>query len=116
MREKFADLYGVVMRHPIFLLAARATIPMPIAVQAQVRSLNQREVIEAQRPHPELVKEYGRRRNRSPRRLCRGCRAKSGCLFGSHQSGQVSHFTTLNSAVENAFAVPGRLHLHHPPV
>ena len=47
------------MRRPIFLLAASATVLLPIAVQAQMRNLNQREVIEAQRQHPELVKEYG---------------------------------------------------------
>ena len=47
------------MRRPILLLAASATVLIPIAVQAQMRSLNQREVVEAQRQHPELVKEYG---------------------------------------------------------
>jgi len=95
------------MRRPIFLFAASATVLIPIAVQAQVRSLNEREVIEAQRQHPELVKEYGGAETGPRAAYVEGVGRRVSAFSGVANPGQVYHFTTLNSAVENAFAVPG---------
>lgn len=95
------------MRRPIFLLAACATVFLPIAVQAQIRSLNQREVIEAQRQHPELVKEFGGAETGARAAYVEGVGRRVAAYSGVANAGQVYRFTTLNSAVENAFAVPG---------
>lgn len=95
------------MRRPIFLLAACATALMPIAAQAQVRSLNQREVIEAQRQHPELVKEFGGAESGARAAYVESVGRRVAAYSGVANAGQVYRFTTLNSAVENAFAVPG---------
>jgi len=95
------------MRRPILLLAASATIGVPIAVQAQMRSLNQREVIEAQRQHPELVKEYGGAETGSRAAYVESVGRRVAGYSGVANPGQAFRFTTLNSAVENAFAVPG---------
>ena len=95
------------MRRPILLLAASATVLIPIAVQAQMRSLNQREVIEAQRQHPELVKEYGGAETGARAAYVEGVGRRVAAYSGVANPGQTFRFTTLNSAVENAFAVPG---------
>lgn len=95
------------MRNPIMLLAASATALLPIAAQAQVRSLNQREVIEAQRQHPELVKEYGGAETGPRAAYVEGVGRRVAAFSGVANPGQAYQFTTLNSAVENAFAVPG---------
>ena len=95
------------MRRPIFLLAAIATALTPIGVGAQVRSLNQREVIEAQRQHPELVKEYGGAETGARAAYVESVGRRVAAYSGVTNPGQTYRFTTLNSAVENAFAVPG---------
>ena len=95
------------MRRPILLLAASATVVMPIAVQAQMRSLNQREVVEAQRQHPELVREYGGAETGARAAYVEGVGRRVAAYSGVANPGQAFRFTTLNSAVENAFAVPG---------
>lgn len=95
------------MRRPIFLLAASATVLLPIAVQAQMRNLNPREVSEAQRQHPELVKEYGGAEVGARAAYVEGVGRRVAAFSGVANPGQVYRFTTLNSAVENAFAVPG---------
>lgn len=95
------------MRRPIFLLAASATVLVPIALRAQVRSLNQREVVEAQRQHPELVKEYGGAEIGPRAAYVEGVGRRVAAYSGVANPGQAYRFTTLNSAVENAFAVPG---------
>lgn len=95
------------MRRSIFLLAASATVLSPIAVQAQVRSLNQREVVEAQRQHPELVREFGGAETGARAAYVEGVGRRVASFSGVANPGQVFRFTTLNSAVDNAFAVPG---------
>ena len=95
------------MRRPMFLMAASAIVLMPIAVQAQVRSLNPREVVEAQRQHPELVKEFGGAETGPRAAYIAGVGRRVAGYSGVANPGQVYRFTTLNSAVENAFAVPG---------
>jgi predicted Zn-dependent protease len=89
------------------ILAGVAAIAIPAAALAQAapRYLNQRDVAEAQRQHPELVEEFGGAET--------GTRAAYVQSVGRRVAGysgvpsNVYQFTTLNSAVENAFAVPG---------
>ncbi|MEO7410876.1 MAG: M48 family metalloprotease [Sphingomicrobium sp.] len=95
------------MRRPIFLLAASAVALTPIAGQAQVRNLNPREVAEAQRQHPELVTEYGGAEVGARAAYVEGVGRRVAAYSGVANPGQTYRFTTLNSAVENAFAVPG---------
>ncbi len=95
------------MRRPILFLSACAMGLVPIAVQAQMRSLNQREVVEAQRQHPELVKEFGGAETGARAAYVEAVGRRVAAYSGIANSGQVYRFTTLNSAVENAFAVPG---------
>ena len=107
MGQKFPPSYGVNMRRSIFLLTATVTALLPIAVQAQVRSLNPRDVVEAQRQHPELIKEFGGAETGPRAAYVEGVGRRVAAYSGVANPGQVYHFTTLNSAVENAFAVPG---------
>lgn len=95
------------MQRPILFLAACATVLIPIAVQAQVRSLNPPDVIEAQRQHPELVKEFGGAETGPRAAYVEGVGRRVATYSGVANPGQAYRFTTLNSAVENAFAVPG---------
>ena len=95
------------MRRPILLLAASAVALTPIAIQAQVRNLNPREVAEAQRQHPELVKEYGGAEVGPRAAYVESVGRRVASYSGVADPGQAYRFTTLNSAVENAFAVPG---------
>ena len=95
------------MRKPILFLSAAAMAVTPIAGSAQVRYLNQRDVAEAQRQHAALVQEFGGAET-GPRaayteNVGRRVSAQTGVANGPN----VFHFTLLNSAVENAFSVPG---------
>ena len=95
------------MRKIILSLSACAVGLNPIAAQGQVRNLNQREVAEAQRQHPELVKEFGGAEIGPRAAYVEGVGRRVAVYAGVANPGQVFRFTTLNSAVENAFAVPG---------
>lgn len=95
------------MRRPILMLAASALALTPIAAQAQVRNLNPRDVAEAQRNHPELVREYGGAEVGARAAYVESVGRRVAAYSGVANPGQVYRFTTLNSAVENAFAVPG---------
>ena len=90
-----------------FLLAASAMLALPAVAEAQVRSLNPREVAEAQRQHADLVKEFGGAETGPRSAYVEGVGRRVANYSGVANPGQVFRFTTLNSAVENAFAVPG---------
>jgi len=97
-----------VMRTPIALLAASAALVAPLAASAQQpRYLNQRDVQEATRQHAELVEEFGGAETGPRAAYVEGVGRRIASYSGTANAGQVYHFTTLNSAVENAFAVPG---------
>ncbi len=93
------------MRATAFLLAATVLATSAPAQQSAPRYLSQRDVAEAARQHQALVAEFGGAET--------GARAAYVDSVGRRvagYSGVVSstyRFTTLNSAVENAFAVPG---------
>jgi predicted Zn-dependent protease len=96
------------MRTPLVLLAATAVIVAPAAAQyQQPRYLNPRDVQEAARQHAEVVAEFGGAETGPRAAYVEGVGRRIAAYSGTANAGQVYHFTTLNSAVENAFAVPG---------
>jgi predicted Zn-dependent protease len=98
----------IVMRTPITLLAAASAIVAPLAADAQqARYLNPRDVQEASRQHPEVVAEFGGAETGPRAAYVEGVGRRIASYSGTANAGQIYHFTTLNSAVENAFAVPG---------
>jgi predicted Zn-dependent protease len=96
------------MRTMIALLAASAALVAPLAASAQQqRYLNPRDVQEATRQHAEVVEEFGGAETGPRAAYVEGVGRRIASYSGTANAGQVYHFTTLNSAVENAFAVPG---------
>jgi predicted Zn-dependent protease len=94
------------MRRSVLLLAAAALAITPAAAQ-RLRYLSPQDVTEAQRDHAELVRELGGAET-GPRALyVESIGRRVANYSGVASPGQVFHFTTLNSAVENAFSVPG---------
>lgn len=97
------------MRKGVLLLAASAAALCPAILTAQsgARYLNPREVAEAQREHPKLVEEMGGAETGARAAYVNSVGRRVGAQSGLANPAQALHFTTLNSAVENAFAVPG---------
>lgn len=101
------------MRTSFAMLAATAAIVTPTLVVAQAQTqpaqsyLNQRDVQEAARQHPEVVEEFGGAETGPRAAYVENVGRRVAAYSGTANAGQVYHFTTLNSAVENAFAVPG---------
>lgn len=99
------------MRTPIALLTAAAVIVTPALAQPQaqprVAYLDQRDVQEAARQHPEIVDEFGGAETGPRAAYVESVGRRVAAFSGTANAGQVYHFTALNSAVENAFAVPG---------
>ena len=96
-----------VMRKTILLLAAAALAFAPAAAQRAALSRSPGCCRSAARQCG--ARPGARRRgNRAARRLCRKRSAGASAAYsGIANPGQALHFTTLNSAVENAFSVPG---------
>jgi predicted Zn-dependent protease len=94
------------MRRPILLLAAAALAVAPAAAQ-RLRYLDPRDVAEAQRDHAQLVQELGGAETGPRAAYVESVGRRVGAYSGVANSGQALHFTTLNSAVENAFSLPG---------
>ena len=95
------------MRRPILLATAAAVAITPAALSAQgaYRNLPVQYVQEAQREHSALISEFG-----GAETGARGAYVDSIGRRVAAYSGvnpQAYRFTALNSAVENAFAVPG---------
>lgn len=95
------------MRTRILLLAATATALVPVIAQAQLRSLRQSDVAEAQQQHPVLVAEFGGAETGARAAYVDSVGRRVAVHSGIANSQAAYRFTTLNSAVENAFAVPG---------
>ncbi|HEU5286539.1 MAG TPA: M48 family metalloprotease [Sphingomicrobium sp.] len=96
------------MRRPFLLLAATAIVLAPAASQAQQgRYIDPREVAEAQRQHAELLSEFGGAETGARAAYVESVGRRLAAYSGVANAGGVFRFTTLNSAVENAFAVPG---------
>ncbi|HEU0311600.1 MAG TPA: M48 family metalloprotease [Sphingomicrobium sp.] len=101
------------MRIPLAFLAATAVLALPLAAAAQTQPqqglsyLNPRDIQEAARQHPEIVAEFGGSETGPRSAYVQDVGRRVAAYSGTANAGQVYQFTTLNSAVENAFAVPG---------
>ena len=101
------------MRTPLALLTAAAVIVTPAFAQPQPQPqpraayLDPREVQEAARQHAEIVQEFGGAETGPRAAYVESVGRRVAAFSGTANAGQVYHFTALNSAVENAFAVPG---------
>ena len=94
------------MRPTRLLLAATALATTGVAI-AQTRSLSPRDIGEAQQQHPQLVAEFGGADTGPRGAYVESVGRRVAAYSGVVNPGQSFRFTTLNSAVENAFAVPG---------
>ncbi len=94
------------MRKGVLLLAAAAVALTPAAAQRQ-RYLNPRDVAEAQRENAAIIQELGGAETGPRAAYVETVGRRVGAYSGVANPGQALHFTTLNSAVENAFSVPG---------
>ncbi|MDQ3145099.1 MAG: M48 family metalloprotease [Pseudomonadota bacterium] len=94
------------MRKSRLFLAATALATAGVAV-AQTRSLSPREVAEARQQHPALVAEFGGAETGPRAAYVESVGRRVSTYSGLANPGQAIRFTTLNAAVENAFAVPG---------
>ena len=97
------------MRRPLLFLSATVLVISASAVPAQnpVRQLDPRLVAEAQKDHAQLVEEYGGA-DTGPRAIYVDSVGKKVAAFSGVVNPASSYrFTLLNSAVENAFSVPG---------
>ncbi len=95
------------MRTMLALVAAAAVAATPALAQRGSTSLNPRDVQEAARQHPEIVEEFGGSLTGNRAAYVQDIGRRVAAYSGTANPGQVYHFTALNSAVENAFAVPG---------
>lgn len=94
------------MRKSILLLFAAALALTPAAAQ-QVRYLDPQDVAQAQRENVQFIEELGGAETGPRAAYVSSIGRKVAAFSGIANPGQVLHFTTLNSAVENAFSVPG---------
>ena len=97
------------MRTPLLLLSAAAVafVPTSGTAQQRLRTLNPRYVAEAQQQHPQLVAEFGGAETGARAAYVQSVGRRVAVHSGIANSAYAYNFTTLNSAVENAFAVPG---------
>jgi len=97
------------MRTSILLLSAAAVALAPASAAAQnsARNLNQRYVAEAQKQHPLLVAEFGGAETGARGAYAEAVGRRVAIHSGISNYSSAYRFTVLNSAVENAFAVPG---------
>jgi len=94
------------MRKKILLLTAAVLAFAPAAAQP-LRYLNPQDVAEAQRENAELIQVLGGAETGPRATYVQTVGRRVGNQSGIANAGQALHFTTLNSAVENAFSVPG---------
>jgi predicted Zn-dependent protease len=96
------------MRKAMLALTAAAIVLSPALVAAQqVRYLDPTDVAQAQREHNSIVQELGGAEAGARAAYVESVGRRVGQFSGVANAGQALHFTTLNSAVENAFSVPG---------
>ena len=96
------------MRNAVLLLAATAVAFTPAALPAQAgRNLDPREVAEARRQHAELVEEFGGAETGARAAYVQSVGRRLAAYSGVANPGAAFQYPTLNSAVENAMAVPG---------
>ncbi len=94
------------MRKGVVLLFAAALALTPAAAQ-QVHYLDPQDVAQAQRENPQVIAELGGAESGPRASYVESVGQRVAAFSGIASPGQALHFTTLNSAVENAFSVPG---------
>src|SRR5436853_6277891 len=94
------------MHKHVLLFFAAALALTPAAAQ-QVRYLDPWDVAEAQRENAQFIQELGGAETGSRAAYVQAVGSRVAAFSGLANPGQALHFTTLNSAVENAFSVPG---------
>lgn len=97
------------MRRALLLISAASLALAPSAVPAQypTRALDPRLVAEAQKEHAQLVEEYGGAETGPRAAYVDSVGRRVAAYSGIANPGAAYRFTLLNSAVENAFSVPG---------
>lgn len=95
------------MRKSLLLLAAVTAIAPAAAQQQQFRYLDPQDVAEARQEHAALVQELGGAETGPRAAYVEAVGRRVGVHSGIADPNQALHFTLLNSAVENAFSVPG---------
>jgi predicted Zn-dependent protease len=94
------------MRRTILMLTVAVLAFAPAAAQQQ-HYLDPRDVAEAQHENAELIQALGGAETGPRAAYVESVGRRVGYQSGVANSGQSLHFITLNSAVENAFSVPG---------
>ena len=94
------------MRRSVLLFCAAALAITPAAAQ-RAHYLDPRDVAEAQKENAQIVEELGGAETGPRAAYVESVGRRVGAFSGVANAGQALHFTTLNSAVENAFSVPG---------
>ena len=97
------------MRKTILLLSATALAAAPAVLWAQTtgRPLNPRYVAQAQQQHAQVVQEFGGAETGARGAYAESVGRRVAAFSGTANAANAYRFTVLNSAVENAFAVPG---------
>ena len=93
--------------HKRVLLVFAAALALTPAAAQQVRYLDPQDVAEAQRENAQVIQELGGAETGPRAAYVETVGRKVAAFSGIANPGQQLHFTTLNSAVENAFSVPG---------
>jgi predicted Zn-dependent protease len=94
------------MRKAVLLVTVVALAFAPASAQRQ-RYLDPRDVAEAQRNNAALIQQLGGAETGARAAYVQSVGRRVGSQSGIANAGQALHFTTLNSAVENAFSLPG---------
>jgi predicted Zn-dependent protease len=95
------------MRKAMVALAAAIVLSPALVAAQEVRYLNPTDVAQAQREHAAIIRELGGAETGPREVYVESVGRRVGQFSGVANAGQALHFTTLNSAVENAFSVPG---------
>ena len=97
------------MRKALLFLSAAALMVSATAVPAQyqLRRIDPRLVAEAQREHAQVVDQYGGAETGRRAAYVDSVGKRVAAFSGVANPGTSFRFTVLNSAVENAFSVPG---------
>ena len=94
------------MQKSVLLFCAAAAAITPAAAQ-RLHSLDPREVAEAERDNAQMVQALGGAETGPRAAYVEAVGRRVGAFSGIANSAQALHFTSLNSAVENAFSLPG---------
>ena len=94
------------MRKSVLLFFAAALALTPAAAQ-QARYLDPRDVAQAQQENAQIVEQLGGAETGPRAAYVASVGQRVATFSGIAGAGQALHFTMLNSAVENAFSVPG---------